>query len=81
LSAYILRITKSLSLSKVLHFIIELTIFNLETEQLHRLDIRDVNVTHLEDAKFSPDGKRIIFSCSVGRDLQRDEIWMFEPED
>jgi len=65
----------------VLTTVRDLHIFNLETEQLHRLDIRDVNVTHLEDAKFSPDGKRIIFSCSVGRDLQRDEIWMFEPED
>lgn len=56
----------------------DLLIFNLENRKMSVLDIKEVHTRRILDARFSPDGKEILFSCSIGEDLPDDEIWIFK---
>jgi len=58
----------------------ELYIFDLETRELTELNVKATNSNTILDAKFSPDGKRIVLATkSIGDAVCYEKIWIFDP--
>lgn len=53
--------------------------FNLQTRELTKVDIKDTKPVWTGDARFSPDGSKIAFIVTRGSDgFYHDQIWIFE---